>query len=58
MQLLGEVAVFTHHVLTRATIGGDELERDERQTIVFTRQADARWIGVHEHLSPTPSGDP
>lgn len=58
VQLLGEVAVFTHRVLTRAAIGGDELESDERETIVFARQPDARWIAVHEHLSPTPSGHP
>jgi ketosteroid isomerase-like protein len=26
----------------------------ERETIVFRRHADGRWLGVHEHLSSQP----
>lgn len=44
-----DVAVFTHRVRTRLA-GVDEVQR-ERETIVLRRQADGRWLGVHEHLS-------
>jgi ketosteroid isomerase-like protein len=51
VQLLGETAVFSHHVETRSSGDrGPEAFR-ERETIVFRRQAD-RWLAVHEHLSP------
>ena len=53
VQMLGDdVAVFTHHVTTRLD-GVDEFQQ-ERETIVLQRQADGRWLGVHEHLSPLP----
>ena len=54
VQLLGDTAVFTHRVRTtvETTDGQDVLH--ERETIVFTRQDDGRWLGVHEHLSPAP----
>ena len=26
----------------------------ERETRVFARAEDGRWLGVHEHLSPAP----
>jgi ketosteroid isomerase-like protein len=55
IQLVGvDVAVFTHHVTT-ALDGVDAVQR-ERETIVLERQADGRWLGVHEHLSPLPAG--
>jgi ketosteroid isomerase-like protein len=51
VQVLGDVAVFTHRVATRVTTGGKEEELDERETIVFARDGGA-WTAVHEHLSP------
>jgi uncharacterized protein (TIGR02246 family) len=49
-------AVFTHRVRTtvRDAQGQDEL--DERETIVFRRRPDGRWLAVHEHLSPITTG--
>jgi uncharacterized protein (TIGR02246 family) len=53
VQVLGaDAAVLTHHVRTRLT--GEETEQRERETIVFRREPDGRWLGVHEHLSPEP----
>lgn len=43
-----DVAVFTHRVRTR--LSGEEEQR-ERETIIFRRQSDGRWLGIHEHLS-------
>ena len=48
--LTDDVAVFTHSVRTR--LAGVEDEQRERETIVFRRESDGRWLGVHEHLSP------
>jgi len=53
VQLAGDAAIFTHRVATRALFGGEEVDSDERETIVFQRQADGSWLAVHEHLSPT-----
>jgi ketosteroid isomerase-like protein len=47
--LTDDVAVFTHSVRTR--LAGVDDEQRERETIVFRRTADGRWLGVHEHLS-------
>jgi ketosteroid isomerase-like protein len=44
-----DVAVFTHGVRTR--LAGIENEQRERETIIFRREPDGRWLGVHEHLS-------
>ena len=56
VQVLDEVAVFTHRVATRVSIGGAEEDLDERETIVFLREDDG-WTAVHEHLSPVPAED-
>ncbi|MGX6447657.1 YybH family protein [Patulibacter sp. S7RM1-6] len=45
------VAVLTHAVATR--VAGEAPKR-ERETIVFRREPDGRWLAVHEHLSPRP----
>lgn len=50
----GAVAIFTHSVSTRARGQGEERTSDERETIVFRREGDGRWLAIHEHLSPTP----
>jgi uncharacterized protein (TIGR02246 family) len=55
VQLFGECAVVSHDVVTRIRIGGAEEEFRERETIVL-RKIEGRWLGVHEHLSPAPSG--
>lgn len=47
--LTDDVAVFTHSVRTR--LAGVDDEQRERETIVFRRDSDGRWLGVHEHLS-------
>jgi ketosteroid isomerase-like protein len=52
VQDLGDVAVFTHRVATRARFGDREETLDERETIVFLRDRGG-WLAVHEHLSPT-----
>src|SRR5690606_17510916 len=51
VQVLGEVAIFTHAVETDLSIGGERLTNSERETIVFSRNASGRWLAVHEHLS-------
>ncbi|SCK22581.1 nuclear transport factor 2 family protein [Vogesella sp. LIG4] len=55
VQLLGEVAIFTHHVDTVIAGFEGEQQLQERETIVFQRQADGAWLAVHEHLSPLPA---
>jgi ketosteroid isomerase-like protein len=55
VQDLGDVAVLTHRVATRVLVGGTEESLDERETIVFVREGAARWVAVHEHLSPVAS---
>jgi uncharacterized protein (TIGR02246 family) len=52
----GDTAVFTHRVRTTVRDAQGREELDERETIVFHRRADGRWLAVHEHLSPTPAG--
>lgn len=44
-----DVAVFTHRVRTR--LAGEAAEQRERETIIFRRGPDGRWLGIHEHLS-------
>ncbi|MFM7717940.1 MAG: YybH family protein [Actinomycetota bacterium] len=53
VQLHGDVAVVTHHVVTHVEVGGRPQVLDERETIVL-RKVDGRWMGVHEHLSESP----
>jgi len=50
--LTDDVAVFTHRVHTVVRTGAAEESLDERETIVFRREAGGRWSAVHEHLSP------
>lgn len=55
VQLFGDVAVFTHSVETDLEVGGEAVTNNERETIVFARQPDGRWLAVHEHLSALPA---
>jgi len=52
--LTDDVAAFTHRVRTRVRTAGGVQDLAERETIVFRREADGRWLGVHEHLSAEP----
>ncbi len=55
VQLVGaDAGVFMHrvHTVVRSSEGEEAL--DERETIVFQKGEDGRWLAVHEHLSPTP----
>jgi ketosteroid isomerase-like protein len=52
VQLVGEVAIFTHAVETELSVGGETVTNNERETIVFSRDPAGRWLAVHEHLSP------
>ena len=52
--LTADVAVFTHRVRTRFRDGDGEHDLAERETIVFRRDSEGRWLGVHEHLSAEP----
>jgi len=54
IQRWGEAAVVTHAVRTRVRTNDGDQDLDERETIVLVRQPDGRWLGVHEHLSPSP----
>lgn len=55
IQLVGDVAIFTHAVETDVSIGGEVVTNHERETIVFSRDPTGRWLGVHEHLSVRPA---
>jgi ketosteroid isomerase-like protein len=53
VQLMGDVAVFTHSVRTELSTKQGRSALKERETIVFASR-EGRWIAVHEHLSPQP----
>lgn len=55
IQLLGEVAVFSHDVETITGTGGSPQTTLERETIVFRKLTDGSTKAVHEHLSPVPA---
>ena len=54
VQVLGDAAIFLHDVLTDVMTSTGAETLHERETIVFSRQSDGRWLAVHEHLSPAP----
>jgi uncharacterized protein (TIGR02246 family) len=54
VQLLGDTAVVTHALTTRQRTDAGEETLRERETIVFAKRGDGRWLVVHEHLSPLP----
>lgn len=53
VRVVGEVAVFTHDVMTRIRTHDVQAELRGRETIVFRRGARG-WVAIHEHLSPAP----
>lgn len=50
-------AVFSHTVSTHVSTPEGSDAYTERETIVFTADADGVLTAVHEHLSTTPNGD-
>lgn len=55
VQLLDGTAVVSHTVRTEIETDDGPETLHERETIVLARQADGRWLAVHEHLSPAPA---
>lgn len=51
IQLAGDTAIFTHRVETRVEFGGEPIDTQERETIVFLQNEHGAWLAVHEHLS-------
>lgn len=58
VSLQGDVAIFLHDVATELRVQGEQLFSQERETIVFRRQQQGRWLACHEHLSAMPEGLP
>jgi ketosteroid isomerase-like protein len=51
LQLLDDIAIFTHWVTTTiSTVAGSETSH-ERETIVMKLNSLGQWLAVHEHLS-------
>lgn len=50
VSLHGDMAIFIHDVSTRLRIADQELQLEERESIVFHCH-DGRWLACHEHLS-------
>ena len=55
VQVWGDAAIVTHDVETQVQTRSSDEVLQEQETIVFVRQADGRWLAVHEHLSPSKS---
>jgi ketosteroid isomerase-like protein len=53
-QISDDVAVFVHRVLTTVEDSDGVHDLVERETIIFRRESDGRWLGLHEHVSPMP----
>jgi uncharacterized protein (TIGR02246 family) len=51
VRVFGETAILTHRVTTSQMWDGEESTLHERESIVFQRQGDGRWLAIHEHLS-------
>ena len=51
VRVFGDTAILTHRVTTTQMWDGDESTLHERESIVFQRQGDGRWLAIHEHLS-------
>lgn len=58
VEVWGGTAVLTHRVRTevRPAADADPEVLLERETIVWHRDGDGTWLGVHEHLSVDPAG--
>ena len=64
VSLQGDVAIFIHDVATELRMNGEQFFSQERETIVFKRQAShveeqqGLWLACHEHLSAVSEGLP
>lgn len=64
VSLQGDVAIFIHDVATELCMNGEQFFSQERETIVFKRQAShveeqqGLWLACHEHLSAVSEGLP
>ncbi|MDI3393804.1 nuclear transport factor 2 family protein [Pseudomonas sp. V98_8] len=63
VSLQGDVAIFIHDVATELRMQGEQHFSQERETIVFRKQASGQeqqglWLACHEHLSAMPEGLP
>ncbi|MDE1164092.1 MAG: nuclear transport factor 2 family protein [Pseudomonas sp.] len=54
VSLQGDVAIFIHDVATQLRMQGELCFSQERETIVFRKEQQGRWLACHEHLSATP----
>lgn len=52
IHFFGDTAIFTHCVETKIKTNDGIQAVAERESIVFQKQADHRWLCIHEHLSP------
>ena len=51
IRVFADTAILTHRVMTTQLWDGEEATLHERESIVFQRQDDGGWLGIHEHLS-------
>ena len=51
IQVYGDLAIFTHRIITRSTGHSGERTLHERETIIFKRVGGV-WMAAHEHVSP------
>ena len=64
VSLQGDVAIFIHDVATELRMQGERHFSQERETILFRKQAgraqeqQGLWLACHEHLSAMPEGLP
>jgi ketosteroid isomerase-like protein len=54
--LYGNVAIVTGHVVGSVIDHGATMPVNERRTAVLVKQADGRWLEVHQHSSPLVEG--
>jgi uncharacterized protein (TIGR02246 family) len=54
LRMLGDAAILVHAIESRERTDAGEETANERETIVFAKQPDGRWLIVHQHLSPLP----
>ena len=52
LKVYGEIALFTHDVLTTVQWDGETNCLEEAETILLKRNAQNQWLAIYEHLSP------
>jgi uncharacterized protein (TIGR02246 family) len=51
VRVFDDTAILIHGVTTVQMWDGEESTLHERESIVFQRQGEGRWLAIHEHLS-------